>query len=87
MERCAKITATFLGAGGFFANPGSVHVEGSRATGRCHHLELFFFPDGLKWFLTYYDDVDTKLGGRWYFQKRTLTVVKNGAFGAAEMPK
>jgi SnoaL-like domain len=65
-------------AGFFFCNLGRTHIDGNRGTGRCYHVEIFWFADGPAWFLTYYDDHYVKIGGRWYFQKRSLTLMKNG---------
>jgi hypothetical protein len=69
-----------VSAGTFFCNLGRTHVQGSRATGRAHHVEMFFFPDGPSWFLTYYEDDYVKTNGRWYFQRRSLTLLKKGKF-------
>ena len=73
----AKIMDSFS-VGAFFCNLGRTHVDGLSATGRCYHVEYFFFADGPAWFLTYYDDRYSKIDGRWYFQSRTLTLMKNG---------
>jgi len=79
----AKKIVDSYSAGMFFCNLGRTHVTGDRATGRSYHFELFFFADGPAWFLTHYDDEYSKIGGRWYFQRRSLTVMKKGKIGAS----
>jgi uncharacterized protein (TIGR02246 family) len=69
-----------VSGGLFFRNLGRTHVDGNRATGRSYHMEVFFFVDGPAWFMTYYDDDYVKIDGRWYFKKRTLSIMKNGKF-------
>ena len=64
----------------FFCNLGSTHVEGHRATGRCHLIELFFFGNGPKIFFSFYEDEYVKRAGRWFFQRRTFTLANQGSF-------
>ncbi len=60
----------------FFCNMGETHVDGHRATGRCYNVELFYFTDTPSCYLTYYDDQFIKIDGRWYFQSRSNSVMK-----------
>jgi SnoaL-like domain len=62
----------------FVRNLGRTHIDGNRATGRCYNVELMFFADGPAYFLTYYDDDYIKIDGRWHFQKRINSIMKEG---------
>jgi hypothetical protein len=64
----------------FFCNIGGTQVNGDRATGRCYQVEILHLPGGPQWFFHYYDDVYVKIGGQWYFQKRSLTMIEKGKF-------
>ena len=64
----------------FFSNLGRTHIDGNRGTGRCYNIELFYFPSGPAYYLSYYDDEYAKVDGRWVFQKRINVVMKDGKF-------
>lgn len=56
----------------FEAWPGSIVVEGDRATMRSYTAEVYDWPDGVHRDRGQYDDICVKIDGRWYFQARTF---------------
>lgn len=62
---------------GFFASAGPLVVEQRRANGTWYQQEFLYFKDGTKRVVIgRYDDEYIKQSGRWYFQKRSYTVLK-----------
>lgn len=71
-------------SGSFFCNLGHTHVDGARATGRVYHIEVYFRAGNVEWYRTYFDDDYLKINGRWYFERRALTVINEGKFRGAD---
>jgi len=62
---------------GFFASAGPLVVEDQRAHGTWYQQEFLYFKDGAKRVVIgRYDDEYVKQSGRWYFRKRSYSVLK-----------
>jgi ketosteroid isomerase-like protein len=77
-----KLKATWIGAmsafglAGFFAVPGSIIVEGDRATARNYTQEILQLKDGgMRRIIGAYADELVKRDGTWVFLSRTYTVL------------
>lgn len=74
----AAIVAMWVGAMAhypgilFTAWPGSIEVDGDRATMRSYTAEVYDWPDGVHRDQGRYDDECVKIDGRWLFQRRTF---------------
>jgi hypothetical protein len=84
--RDAIVAETVKNMGNFtiaamFCTPGTTHVVGNQATGRCFNSEMMVFAQGPEWLLSYYDDEYVKIDGRWHFKKRSLTFLNRQKIG------
>jgi ketosteroid isomerase-like protein len=62
---------------GFFASAGPLVVEHQHARGTWYQQEFLYFKDGTKRVVIgRYDDEYVKQSGRWYFRKRSYSVLK-----------
>jgi uncharacterized protein (TIGR02246 family) len=60
----------------FFSNPGFIQVDGDQARGRWWQQERLYFKTGEKRGASArYDDLYVKRNGRWFFKRRTFTVL------------
>jgi len=63
---------------GFFASAGPIAVDGDRARGTWYQQEFLHAKDGTKRAVTgRYDDDYVKRGARWYFLRRSYTVLQS----------
>jgi uncharacterized protein (TIGR02246 family) len=61
---------------GFFASAGPILVDGDTATGTWYQQEFLHTKDGAKHHVTgRYQDEYVKRDGRWYFQRRTYSIL------------
>lgn len=56
----------------FMMLPGSINVEGDRATVTAYTTEVYDIGDTVFRDRGYYEDECIKVNGRWYFQKKTF---------------
>ncbi|MEG3176501.1 nuclear transport factor 2 family protein [Sphingomonas sp. RB3P16] len=56
----------------FEAWPGSIQVTGDTAVLWSYTAEVYDWPDGVHRDRGRYDDVCVKIGGQWFFQRRTF---------------
>lgn len=62
---------------GFFASAGPLAVDGQQARGTWYQQEFLYFKDGTKRVVIgRYDDEYVKQSGRWYFRRRSYSVLK-----------
>lgn len=60
----------------FFASPGSIQVEGARATARVYTQEILTLAEGgVRRIIGVYDDELIKADGAWLFSRRTYNIL------------